>query len=169
MASQIFIANPTLHARELHIRPSKNKVQIMHIRACGQEFFPGDIESADLPAILKQIEKAGGVPASDTKAIRHRFSLLYTVSDAPVRKPIPADKINAALKQDEQVRQDLAGEAIEKGTVSAFNTGQEVGGREITLEVTEVDDRGKVAGGADFEVTAAHRPTKGGRRTEKKR
>lgn len=175
--SQIFIANPTLTNRQLHIRidqggGDKSKVQIVDIRAGGQVFFPGDLDAGNLASVVKQLEKAGGVPASDIKSIRNRFSLLYTISDS--KKAIPGDKINQGLQRDEEVRQELAGQALDKGTVAAFNVGEQVGGREVTLEIVEVNDQGRVEGGADFEIGVSKKPGKttggrSGKRTERKR
>ena len=167
--SQIFIANPTLQHRELHIRINKTQVRIVRIRASGQEMFPDDLEGDSLTRVLKQLDAAGGVPASDPKAIRGRFSLLYSVSDS--RKPIAAKAIDAGMKQDEAVRQELSSEILEKSTIEAFNLGARVGGREVTMEVTEVNDQGPVQNGVDFEITAsAKRGVGAGKRaTGKKR
>lgn len=167
--SQIFIANPTLHNRQLQIRVSANAVRIVDIRPYGQEMFPDDVDGALLGKVIKQIEDAGGVPSDDPKAIKGRFGLLYTVSDT--KKSIDTGKINAGAKRDQVVRQDLAGDLLEKSAAAAFNVSQAVGGNEISFELTEVNDQSQVKGGVDSEITVGTKRNagRGGRTTSRKR
>ncbi len=163
---QIFIANPTLQHRQLHVRV-KEQTRIVSIPAYGQVYFPDDLEEPVLGQVLKQLRSAGGVPSDDPKSIVKRFSLLYTVS----QKPIAEKQIVAATEQDQEVRQELASVEIERSGVAAFDGAQKVGAREVTLEVTQVqDDNREVRGGVDVTVTVGtKKQPRGGRETTRKR
>lgn len=172
--SQIFIANPTLQNRQLQVRVSADHVRIVSIGARSQELFPDDLEGEPLKKVIAQIERAGGVPSSDVKTIRHRFSLLYTVTDR--KTPIASEDINKGAKRDQDVRQELAGDALDKGTVAAFATNvpgrpsvESLGGQELSVDITEVSDNGPVEKGANFEVVATKRERRGSRRNERKK
>ncbi len=165
--SQIFIANPTLHNRELQVRVGPKQTRILRIRAHGQEMFPDDLTGEALGKVIAQLERAGAVPESDPKAIRNRFSLLYKVSD--VKKPIAAPKIETAVEVDETVRQQLSGDMLERSGVAAFNTAAQVGAREISMEITETNDQAPIRGGVDVEVVVSPKRGVRGSSTSKKR
>ena len=168
--AQIFIANPTLQHRDLHVRlPKSKQTRILRIRALGQEMFPDQLEGELLQSVISQIEQAGAVPADDPGAIRNRFSLLYTVSNNRER-PISKEAIEEGVEQDEEVRQTLAGDMLEKSGVAAFNNAQKVGAREISMEIIETNDQAPVSGGVDVEVVVGKkRNVRGGRAESKKR
>ena len=166
--AQIFIANPTLQHRDLHVRVGKNATRIVRIRALGQEMFPDKLEGEQLAAVIAQIERAGAVPDNDPEAIRNRFSLLYRVSESS-NKPIPADSINAGAEQDEEVRQQIAGDMLEKSGAAAFTTAQKVGAREISMEIVETNDTSQVRGGVDTEIIVSPKRGVRGKSTAKKR
>lgn len=162
--STIFIANPTLQHRELHIR-LRHQTRIVRIRAQGQEKFPDELDGALLANVQRQLEMAGAVPASDPKAIRSRYSLLYTIAETPSPKAaIPTKQIDRAQEQDQDVRQELAGEQLEKAGAAAFNESAKVGGNEVSFEITQVDDRGNVRGGVDTEIIVGRKKQVRGRR-----
>jgi hypothetical protein len=165
--SQIFIANPTLQHRQLHVRMTEKQTRIVQIPAYGQTHFPDDLEEPMLGKVLKQVQAAGGVPSNDPKAITKRFSLIYTVSP----KPIAEEKIVAATKADQAVRQELASVEIERSGAAAFDGAKKVGAREVTLEVTQVqDDNVEVKGGVDVSVTVGTKKhVRGGRESTRKK
>lgn len=166
--STIFIANPTLQHRELHVRVNKEHLRILRIRAGGQEKFPDELEGTELAKVLRQLDRAGAVPETDPKAIKNRFSLLYKVTETP--KPITTPRIDAAAEQDKDVRQDLAGDALEQAGVAAFNSARAVGGSEVSFELTQVTDEASVKGGVDTEITVSgKRNVKGGRSSTRRR
>ena len=160
--STILIANPTLQHRELHIRLGERSPRILRIRALGQERFPDDLDGAQLASVRKQLEAAGAVPSGDPKAIRSRFSLIYTVGESP--KPITTKEIDKAVEQDKEVRQELSGDVLERAAGAAFNESAKVGGREVSFELTQVNDQSPVRGGVDTEIVVSSKRRVSGRR-----
>ncbi|MHB2029720.1 MAG: hypothetical protein ACYCPT_13025 [Acidimicrobiales bacterium] len=166
--AQIFIANPTLQHRDLHVRVGPKQTRIVSIPARGQAMFPDDLDGEKLGQVVAQIERAGAVPQNDPKAIQHRFSLLYSVSESK-SKPIPASKIETAGEVDESVRQKLSGDMLERSGVAAFKNAAQVGAREISMEITETNDQAPVRGGVDVEVIVSPKRGVRGSAVSKKR
>jgi len=170
--SMISIANPTLQKRELKIqvgKPDAGKILTLHIPPGGQALFHKEVEGLALEAVLRQIRNAGGILPTDLKTARNRFTLLYTVFESKKKDLVSSEAIDEGLKRDEEIRQDLSNKALEVATSAAFVVNEEVGAKEVAMEITEVDDRGTVEGGATVEVVAGHKRTpRGGRATERK-
>lgn len=164
----LFIANPTLQHRELTIRMNKVHTRIVSIPALGQEQFPDELEGEQLKMVIKQLENAGGIAREDAPAIHKRFSLLYSVGQRD--DAMTTDDIDQGVEADQEARQQLSSEVLERSGVAAFNKAANVGGREMTMEIVQVDDKANVPGGVNVEIIVSDkRGVRDGERVSTKR
>lgn len=164
---QIFIANPTLQNRMFNYRVKGLPTpRFLWIGPGQQEQIPGDFDGDTLRDLIKQVENHGGIPAGDPRAIIQPKSLIYSVS----QKPIKAEDIEEGMARDEEARQEIASQQMEKAGFAAYHVAQKLTGKaiETTMEVTEVTDGlgsslQPVKDGVDMEVTVSAKPGKAGK------
>ena len=173
--SQVNVANPTLqHAHFSYRLPHIQTLRTLKIPAGGQVKFPEDLTGNDLQSVLDQLARYGAVPQSEVGAIVRPKTLIFDVSATPIK----VDKIEEGLGRDEDARQEVAGQKMEEAGLGAFKTTQDnllaakAPGKltETSVEIVEVNDRGKVEGGVNVEFVTSTKPERraGRKRTEEK-
>ena len=169
--SQVFVGNPTLLHREFHYRiPQTKTLRVLRIPAGGQAKMPENLEGDDLRSVIEQLERYGGVPQNDIRAIVLPKAFVYRVDPSPIK----AEALEEGLERDEMARQELSGDKLEEAGLSAFKMAQQLapGSKivETSMEIVEVTDRGKVKDGVNAEFVVSTKPSRraGRKRTEDK-
>ena len=166
--SQVFVGNPTLLHREFHYRiPETKTLRVLRIPAGGQARMPEDLEGDALNSVIEQLERFGGVPQDDIRAIVMPKAFVYRVAPSPIK----ADVLEEGLERDEMARQELSGDKLEAAGFSAFQNAQTTAPNgkkvvETSIEIVEVNDRGRVKDGVNAEFVVSAKP---GRRAGRKR
>ena len=167
--SQVFVGNPTLLHREFQYRvPGHKTIRTVKIPAGGQEQLPDDLSGTDLAYVVAQLERYGGVPASDLGSIVLPKSFIFDVR----ANPIPVEKIEEGLERDEMARQEVSGQVLEDAGLGAFKLAEDLSKKErlkpieTSIEIVEMTDKGKVKDGVNVEFVTSKKP---GRRAGRKR
>lgn len=154
--SEVFVGNPTQQHRDLHYRhPHQKSARVVKIAAGGQEKLPDDLVGSDLDNVIAQIERLGGVPEGDIRAIILPKAFIYKVAPSPIK----VEKLEEGLERDEEARQEVSGTKMHEAGLAAFkNAGRGV--TETSVEITETTDRGTVKHGVDMEVIVSSKPSR---------
>ncbi|HUW79730.1 MAG TPA: hypothetical protein VMV54_02400 [Acidocella sp.] len=166
---QVFIANGTMHNKVFMYRVVEGQqIRQITIPSKRQVKFPEDFSGPGLEYLIKQLERAGGVPQNDLNSITSAYAMVYSVS----KDPIVSDKIDQSVNLDKTVRQAIAGDMTEAAGLVSFATlaGPNPDALKATgLEVVQLGDQGDdtVRDGVSFEANVSREA--GGRRDGKRR
>ena len=176
---QVTVGNPTQVHRQFQYRyPGQKTIRVIPINAGAQEVLPDDLVGAALENVIAQIQRCGGVPEDDIRAIILPKQLVYKVSP----KPIDVETLQEGMALDEEARQEVSGAKLEEAGFAAFKTAQDEAAKiakhtgrhatviETRMEIVETTDRGAVKDGVNTEFVVSAKPERraGKKRTEDK-
>lgn len=166
---QIFVANGTMHNKDFFYRPlGSAQIRKISIPSKRQVKFSEDFSGPELEYIVKQLERAGGVPRDDLNSIESAYSLVYSVSKDPIKTTV----IDETVEKDKKARQNIAAEMSEAAGLASFATLASPNPEAVKatgLEVVQLADQGDdaVKDGVNFEAQVSREA--GARRDGKRR